>query len=152
MLGSVHDTCESKTWMPNVCPKLHPACGSLQNMQASSALGHCASVIPTMPPSPLSTALSCSWTWSWLRAANTFAFLWINMQMDTYYRHLHGVSHMYRGQPTGIILWKWSIAKKPPSFSMHVKVCPPLSRLPTTNDYIFIFASRNEGYLALPIY
>ena len=37
MLYSVHDICESKTWMPNVCPKVHPAFGSLKTMQAPSA-------------------------------------------------------------------------------------------------------------------
>ena len=83
MLDSVHDTCESKTWVPNVCPKIHPACGPLQNMQASSA-------IVIMPPSPLNTAFSFSCTWSWLRAANTFAFLWININghiTDIYTRY-----------------------------------------------------------------
>ena len=40
MLDSVHDTCETKTWMPNVCPKVHPACGPLQPMQVPSAYRH----------------------------------------------------------------------------------------------------------------
>ena len=127
MLDSVHDTCESKTWVPNICPKIHPACGPLQNMQAFSTLGNCVSVIPIMPPSPLSTAFSCSCTWSWLRASSTFAFLWINMQMDILQTSTRGVT-------------------------MHVQVPPALSSLPTTNHYIFIFAIRNEAYLGLAIY
>ena len=97
-------------------------------MQASGALGHCVSVIPIMPPSHLNTAFSCSCTWSWLRTVSTFAFLWINMQMDIFtdiYRHLHEVSHMYGGQPIGIILWKWSIVKKHPVSTCMSKFAPP---------------------------
>ena len=96
MLYSVHDTCESKTWVPNVCPKYHQACGPLQNMEASSALRHCVSVIPIMPPSPLITAFSCSCAWSWLRAANTFTFLWINMQIDILQISTRGVTYVRR--------------------------------------------------------
>ena len=67
MLDSVHDTTESKSWMPNVCPQIHTAYGPLQTMQASSALGHCVSVKPIMPPSYLTTKFSCSCTWSCVR-------------------------------------------------------------------------------------
>ena len=69
MLDSVHDTCENRTWVSNVCPKIHPTCGPLRIMQASSSLGHCISVKPIMLPSQRSA--SC--TWSWLRAENIFA-------------------------------------------------------------------------------
>ena len=136
-----------ETWVPNVCPKIHPACGPLQNMQASGALGHCVSVIP---PPPLSTALSCSCTWSWQRAHLHFCELICRW---TYYRHLHEVSYMYGGQPTGNILWKWSIVKNNPvSTCMSTFAPPALSSPPITNHDIFIFAIRNEAYLGLPIY
>ena len=51
MLDSVHDTCENRTWVSIVCPKIHPTCGPLQIMQASSALRHFISVKPIMLPS-----------------------------------------------------------------------------------------------------
>ena len=63
MLDSVNDICESKTWKPNVCLKLNPACRPLQTMQAPSAYRQCFSVEPIMPPSPLSTAFGCSWSY-----------------------------------------------------------------------------------------
>ena len=109
MLDSVLDTCESKNWVPNVCPKIHPPCGS-------STLGHCLSVIPITPPSPLNTAFSCSCTWTWIRAAATFAFLWINIQMDMLQTSIRGVTYVQR---TVIILWKWVYHGSFHQYSFH---------------------------------
>ena len=137
MLDSVHDTCESKTWVPNVCPKIHPACGPLQNMQASSALEHCVSVIIIMHPSPLNTAFSFSCTWPWLRAANTFAFLWINMQMDILQTSTRGIAYVRRTANRHYIV-EVIHRQKPPSFNMPVQVSP-ISSLPSTNHIVYFF-------------
>ena len=67
MLDFVHDTTENKTSMPNACPKIHPACGPLQTMQAFSALGHRVPVKPIMLPLYLTTRFSCSCTWAYVR-------------------------------------------------------------------------------------
>ena len=96
MLESIRDTCDSKTWVPIICPKIHPACRPLQTVQASIALGHCVSVKSIMPPSPLSTEFSGSCTWPWLRAGNTFAFSWINMQLAISQTSTRGLSYVRR--------------------------------------------------------
>ena len=70
MLDSVHATCEKKTWMPIIYPKIHPAYEPLQTMQASSDLDHCVSVKPGMPPSQRSAIHAL---WPWIKTENAFA-------------------------------------------------------------------------------
>ena len=144
MLDSVHDTYESKTWVPNVCPQIHPACGPLQNMQASrsSALGHCVSVIAIMPPSPLSTAFSCPCTW-------------YGGQLNA---EIHPHPHLPLTSPPTTPPTTPPTPHPPPPpptpipHHHHPPPSPTHSSLPTTNHYIFIFAIQNEAYLGLPIY
>ena len=174
MLNSVHDTCESKTWVPNVCPKFHPACGPLQNMQTSKALGHCVSVIPTMPPSPLSTAFRCSCTWSWLRVENTFAFLCELICRWTYYRHYTRCHICTEDSHPSCGSDPWSKTTQfqhacpslpPPPYPTphhHHHHHPPTTTTtpnPRAQAYqlllltiIYFFGIRNEAYLGLPIY
>ena len=94
--------------------------------------------------SPLSTAFSCSCTWSWLRTANTYAFLWINRQMDILQTSTRGVTYVRRTANRHYIVEVTCMSR---FASSH-----PSQGLPTTNHYIVIFAIRNEAYLGLPIY
>ena len=49
----------------------------------------------------------------------------------TYHRYLHEVSHMFGGQPIGIILWKWSIVKQVPVPTYMSKPPTPTPTRPT---------------------
>ena len=112
--------------MSIICPKIYPArtTSDHASIQWLGALCFCQTYYASI------TAYSYSCTWAWLRAENTFVSCELLCRW-TYHRYLHEVSHMFGGQPIGIILWKWSIVKQVPVPTYMSKPPTPTPTRPT---------------------
>ena len=93
-------------------------------------------------------------TWSWLRAANTFAFLLIKMQMDILQisTSTRGVTYVWRTANWHYIV-EVTHRQKPPSFNMQVQVCPPSQAYQLrTIIYLFLPSETKLIWACLFIY